>query len=141
MAKKVKKFDSKHRRDAFERVLEDGANVGYPMSPGNWVTGITKTPITTIKMTCGGGIGGAQWLVRVERLPFDVFQKAEGFVKVKDIDGDEKLLNARYIVDVDNSVTMMSCIFDSQNPSYAQGEYLCRWLVEDGAGVTRRDRF
>lgn len=84
--------------------------VGFPFMPSNWgKTMDDKSPkeecisvseVAKITMTCGGGMGGAQWCEyipksQVKNLP------EQGFITVIDIDGNEKILSVRYIVKVE----------------------------------------
>jgi hypothetical protein len=61
--------------------------------------------------------------------------KPDDMLIVTDIDGRQKLLNTRYIVSVENDLSVLSALLDSQNHNFETGIYEYRWLVKDGHKV------
>lgn len=107
-------------------------NITPPLSPSNWLDNEVKyTPITRLRLSCGGGIGGAQWYENVQRIPLSDI-KPDTMLEVTDLEGRKHLVNTRYIVEADSSVTVASVYLDSQNTNYEVGVYEFSWLIKDG---------
>jgi len=128
-------FGSIYKKDTF----------GIPMTPSRWVShNVNYMPITRIKMSCGGGLGGAQWYEYVERIPFDTFmENCDRTIAVKAIDGNDiknKLINLRFMVSADE-FTVATMKLNSQNPNFKKGIYIYRVLLEDGHKIKLEDQF
>jgi hypothetical protein len=118
----------------FENIYTDDI-IGKPMTPSKWVNDEpTYKPITRIKMTCGGGMGGSSWYEYVNRINMEDIRPND-MLLVTDIDGRQKLLNTNYIVSVENDLTVLSALLDSRNDAFEIGVYEYRWLVKDGHKV------
>jgi hypothetical protein len=118
----------------FENIYTNNT-IGQPMTPSKWVSNKpTYTPITRIKMTCGGGIGGSSWYEYVKRINMENIRPDDMLI-VTDINARQKLLNTRYIVSVENDLSVLSALLDSQNNNFEVGIYEYRWLVRDGHKV------
>ena len=103
-----------------------------PLTPSKWVDNKVKyTPITRLRLSCGGGMGGAQWYENVQRIPLSDI-KPNTMLEVTDLEGRKHLVNTRYIVEADSSVTVASVYLDSQNSNFEMGVYEFSWLIKDG---------
>ena len=127
------------------KYIYDKKEFGIPMTPSYWVSHKVKyTPITRLKMSCGGGLGGSQWFEYVERISLDELVGCpNSLIRVKAIDGGEpkdKVINLRYMVDAED-FTVASMELNSQNPNFAKGKYTYRILLEDGHTINLVDSF
>ena len=71
------------------------AKLGKEKNPSYWMGQPEYLPITRIKLSCGGGIGGASWyeyVYRVNEIPSNII------VKFKRYDGKEISINTAFIV-------------------------------------------
>lgn len=114
--------------------------IGVPMTPGHWVSkSVEYTPITRLRMSCGGGIGGAQWFEYVNRVPLDELAEMKSAI-VTTWNGKRKLINMNYVVEAEK-FTIAKAVYDSTNPNFQKGEYLVARLLEDGSVVSLSDKF
>lgn len=129
-------------KDIFDKI-ETKTTIGKPLTPSTWVGEPKYYPITRIKMTCGGGMGGSSWYEYVERFSLnDISDRPLGTMwRIKTVDGNEKLINPNYVVEVDSEITMVCVTFDSRNPHFEKGIYTYRFLYRDGTKVSLSDRF
>ena len=124
-----------------QRRFEDGIGVredleiGKPMTPSEWIGDAIYTPVSRIKMSCGGGMGGSSWYETVERIDIDNVDLNKPLI-VTTIDGNKKMLNPRYIVLIDSEITMVTRKLNSKNDNYPIGIYTYSWLIRDGEKVT-----
>lgn len=112
-------------KNVFGKVFDRDV-LGLPMTPAKWKGKFKYTPITIIRVSCGGG---SQWKEYVERIDFDILQKELPYslIKVTTIDGEDKLINNNNIVEVRHA-TMMEGLLDSYN--FPTGVYKYRFLVK-----------
>ena len=114
--------------------------IGVPMTPGHWVSkSVEYMPITRLRMSCGGGIGGAQWFEYVNRVPLDELAEMKSAI-VTTWNGKRKLINMNYVVEAEK-FTIAKAVYDSMNPNFQKGEYLVARLLEDGSVVSLSDKF
>ena len=114
--------------------------IGVPMTPGHWVSkSVEYTPITRLRMSCGGGIGGAQWFEYVNRVPLDELAEMKSAI-VTTWNGKRKLINMNYVVEAEK-FTIAIAVYDSMNPNFQKGEYLVARLLEDGSVVSLSDKY
>lgn len=103
--------------------------VGVPMTPSEWIGDVEYIPVSKIRITCGGGMGGASWdeyVEMIEDIPTDKM------IKVKRvIDNKELIINPRYIVTSEN-YEIAHRKLDSCNPHYTMGIYDVYILTEYG---------
>ena len=118
--------------------LKESGSVGLPFTPGRFIGKFNAVPITAIKMSCGGGMGGAQWKLYVERIDFDKFMPSS-FLKVKTIDGEEILINTRNVVDVQNLLLHM--IKYTSTNHYHDGDSMIFYYTRDGVNLTTTDQY
>ena len=85
-----------------------------PNTPSKFIGMAKVIKIKKVKMTCGGGIGGASWDEYV--VDFPETPKCD-LIKVTDYKGKKMTLNTRYIVKVTDSQIVMIAT-DSKNPNY-----------------------
>lgn len=115
-----------------DQVLKgDQLKVFPPISPSSWADSPEYIKITRVLMTCGGGIGGAQWneyIRRISNIKSNEIQEFDAF------DGRKVLLNSSFIVKADN-YTLVKVKIDSKNPSYPIGIHTYYYLVEDAAQI------
>ncbi len=128
-------------KDIFDKI-ETKTTIGKPLTPSTWIGEPKYYPITRIKITCGGGMGGSSWYEYVDRIPLDKFEDFTGkMLRVKTVDGNEKLINPNYVVEVDSEITMICATLNSQNPHFEKGLYEYRFLYRDGIKVKLADRY
>ena len=75
------------------------AELGKKKNPSYWEGEPEYTPITRIRMSCGGGMGGAQWfeyIYRLGKIPSNTI------MKVKRYDGKVISLNTSYVVSAED---------------------------------------
>jgi len=116
--------------------------VGKPSTPGNWVDSTpTYREVTRLRMTCGGGMGGAQWYEVIERIDLNDLMQRD-YLVTRNWLGEEIGINLRYVVDA-KQFTLATAKYDSQNPNFKQllgvSEY--NWLIKDGDTITLVDDF
>ena len=100
-----------------------------PLSPGKWTSEPEYRKISCIRVSCGGGMGGAQWLEYVDRIN-NRWLSGNKFVTIKRIDGKEITINADNIVSVEN-FTLVTAKYFSSNPNYPANPYIASGLIED----------
>lgn len=99
-----------------------------PLSPGKWISEPEYQKISCIRVSCGGGMGGAQWLEYVERIDRCVLN--DKFATMRRIDGKEITLNTDNIVSVED-FTLITARYYSRNPNYQGNNYIAVGLIED----------
>lgn len=117
----------------------------FPGSPCRWTTGLRLKAISIITMSCGGGMGGAQWKEYVDRLPNILLEEGR-MIEVRDaVSGEAFAINPRFVVNISNC-HMAEADCSSSNSNFAQfreakwdkdeGEvvFTVRGLVRDGSG-------
>lgn len=103
----------------------DHMKVGLPSTPAQWVPEtLSFEEFLEVRMTAGGGLGGASWYEYIKKMPLPSNQ----LIEVTDIDGNEKLINTAYVVTVE-PVTVMFAHYRSQNPYHPKGMYQVQWVV------------
>ena len=129
------------RASFVQREFEDGIGirknltVGLPMTPSSWMGDAIYTPVSRIKMSCGGGMGGSSWYETVERIDIDNVDLNKPLI-VTTIDGNKKMLNPRYIVLIDSEITRVTRKLNNKNDNYPIGIYTYSWLIRDGKEIT-----
>lgn len=73
--------------------------LGKPKTPSKWIGKPEYLPITKIRMTCGGGMGGSTWYEYVQHL--DKIPSNE-IISVRRYDGKDIRLNTSYIVEAED---------------------------------------
>lgn len=117
------------KRDFLEKVREGDTAMPYPMTPARWLDDKpTITNILRLRMTCGGGVGGAQWFEYVKDTDFSVLSRTSRFVETENIDGEKMLINADYIVEA-KPFRIASAMLHSDNPHFTKGNYMVRYLL------------
>ena len=85
-----------------------------PNTPSKFVGKAKVLKVKKVKMTCGGGMGGASWDEYV--VDFPETPKCD-LIKVTNYKGEKMTLNTRYVVKVTDSQIVIITT-DSQNPHY-----------------------
>lgn len=85
-----------------------------PNTPSRFIGKAKIIKVKKVKMTCGGGMGGAQWdeyLLDFPETP------RHDLVKVTNYKGEKMTINTAYVVKiVDRQIVVVTT--DSQNPTY-----------------------
>lgn len=119
----------------FEKVYN--GTLGLPYLPAKWVGKEKYTKILKVRMTCGGGMGGASWYEYIKEIPMEELINNDKLV-VKTFDGEEKLINTRYLVKAER-FTIVTRKFYNENSNFDIGEYTANWLIPYGTKVTFKD--
>ena len=123
----------------FDKVIKEDKLIGRPRTPGFWVSEeFELQPITALRMTCGGGMGGAQWFEYIERIPLEDLLKKDNMV-VTTWDGKERFINMKYVVKAEN-LTIASAVYHSDNTNFKIGDYKYCYLTEDKVKLTTDKR-
>ena len=85
-----------------------------PNTPSRFVGKPKVIKVKRVKMTCGGGMGGASWDEYIVDLPESTEQ---GLIKVTNYKGEKMTLNTRYVVKIVDS-QIVAITTDSQNPNF-----------------------
>lgn len=131
----------KKNMNYFDNVIEESTTISKPMEPSNWVDKEFKyIPVLQLRISCGGGIGGASWYEHVKSPgtleEFERMSSSSRLIRVTRYDDTSVLINTNNIVEVTPYV-MAFADFDSQNPKYPQGVYtLRRLLIDDDVKLT-----
>ncbi len=121
--------------------LQRNDTVGLPFTPGWFIGEFKVTPVTVIKMSCGGGIGGAQWELYVTPIDFTQLRRVERFIEVHTIDGDDVLINVNNIVDV-HKRWIHEIKYTSTNPTYGRdGDILMRYYTRENVTLTTKNQY
>lgn len=99
-----------------------------PLSPAKWVSEPRYKKISRIRMSCGGGLGGAQWFEYVYRVDHEELSKK--FIKVERIDGKEIIINTSNVVDIED-FTLVEAQYYNNNDNFPIGEFTATGLIED----------
>ena len=139
-AKPVKKKKGETMKISRTNIHADGSNAVITRwkSPSSFTGAPELTQVTRITMTCGGGMGGAQWdeyVLRTARFP-------EGVTSYTRYDGKEIRLNSAYMVKAED-FTLVKATLDVRAWKKASGRHEDRhpdtetkhFLVEDGTKV------
>lgn len=113
---------------------------GKPMTPSKWVSDKPSyKKVTRIKITCGGGMGGASWYEVIDRIDLnDLMQRS--YIVTKNWEGKEIGINLSYVVKAEQ-FTLATAILDSQNGNYVIGHHQYNWLIEDDHKIKLSDNF
>lgn len=121
----------------FDKIYTDSF-LPKPMTPSKWL-GISYKPVTRIKMSCGGGMGGSSWYEYVERVPLDsIAAEEKRCIVFRTFDGENVLLNIAYMVKAEQFTVAMATL-RSENPYFPKGDYTYCFLVEDGHELVLSD--
>lgn len=96
--------------------IKNWKKIGYPRTPCRWIGKEKVKTVTLVRMSCGGGMGGASWL--------EILEKTEvqpGLNKYKRVDGSFVTLNGNFIVDAEDR-KMLVLDYVANNPSLDDGE-------------------
>lgn len=110
-----------------------------PKTPAAWCGNPTYTPITRIRISCGGGMGGAQWFEYVLRHDKPDTNRL-GLAEYTRWNGKPITINPAFIVSAED-FTLVTATYDSRNTNFAQGLYKVRLLAEDGHKITLVNSF
>lgn len=128
-------------KDFLDKVHEGNVSMTYPMTPSRWlVTKPTYTNVLRVRISCGGVIGGAQWYEYLCGVTFEDFTSAERFVKAKNINGKELLINVNNIVEARPFKIALARLY-SENDNFTKGEYTVRYLLDPKATAQLVNRF
>lgn len=105
--------------------------VGFPMTPSEWVGKPERKPISRVKMTCGGGMGGSVWFEYVDRFLYLDIPMDKMKILTR-IDGESICVNPRYMVMVED-FTLVTVKYKTQHPDYKGRILEKQFLVKDGA--------
>lgn len=116
--------------------------LGLPRTPSRWVGEPQYKPITSITMSCGGGMGGSKWheyVERVEEIP------SNSIITLKRIGGhgtyaEDIKVNTSFIVSAED-LTLVTIHLDSDNPHFRRGLFEYKVLVRDGHKVRLSDYY
>lgn len=114
--------------------------MGVPCTPGYWISDkVTYEPITMLRISCGGGIGGAQWCEYVKRISFEDLCNNEKII-VETVDGEKIWINTRWVVEA-HQYNIAKAVYHSDNKdSYTGDNEFCR-LVEEGHTIKLIDTY
>lgn len=119
------KLDSLYKKDI----------LGQPMTPGHWKSKeLEYIPITRLRMTAGGGIGGSCWYEYIKRVPLESLTNGERIV-AETYNGEEKMINLNNVVKAE-LFTIATGVYHSDNPNFKRGDYTYNLLIEDGHKIT-----
>lgn len=128
-------------KDFLDKVHEGSVLMTYPMTPSRWlVNKPTYTNVLRVRISCGGGIGGQQWYEYLCGVTFEDLIRAERFIKVKNLNGKEVLLNVNNIVEA-KPFKIASARLYSNNDNFTIGEYTVRYLLDSKATAQLVNRF
>ena len=113
------------------------SKLGLPMTPAKWVGEPTYKPVTRLRITCGGGIGGSSWYEYVERENVFPSNKLHCFTR---IDGKKITINTAFIVEAED-FRLVTVAFWNENPSYKLGLQNKQYIVEDECKIELIDEF
>ena len=109
--------------------------LGQPMTPGYWKSKkLTYIPITRLRMTAGGGMGGSCWFEYAKRINLEDLTDGERIV-IETYDGEKKLINLNNVAKAE-LFTIATGVYHSDNPNFEKGDYTYNLLVEDGHKIT-----
>lgn len=72
--------------------------IGYPFTPGRWVSELQTNTVMRVRMTCGGGMGGSSWYEHIRIPACGELALGDRLAGYTTWDGHKKFLNGRYIV-------------------------------------------
>lgn len=85
-----------------------------PNTPSRFVGNAKVIKVQKVRMTCGGGMGGASWYEYVVDFPET---PRHDLVKVTNYKGEKMTLNTAYVVKVEDS-QIVAITTDSKNPTF-----------------------
>jgi len=109
--------------------LHKKPTIGYPMTPGNWVGKEEYRDITKINM-----IKSQEFIEKISPETLADLMAANRPLIAKTFDGRTITLNLRYMEKAED-FTMVTRQYESQNPNFLKGTYICRWLLPLGETV------
>lgn len=112
----------------FKKTLKSDS-LGLPFTPSHWVGTPEYIPVTRIRMTCGGGVGGSSWYEYVNRIMIDDVIDSK-FIKVTDYTGNEITINTNYIVEMRNFTILKAVFMNSGNYHFEPGSWEYYTLME-----------
>lgn len=130
--KKIERFsDWKSDINGDVKESERMANIiekKLPISTAKWISEPRYKKISRIRMSCGGGLGGAQWFEYVYRIGYEDLNKK--FIKVERIDGKEISINTSNVVDIED-FTLVEAQYYNNGNFFPIGEFTAIGLIED----------
>ena len=113
--------------------------VGYPMTPSEWSGEPVFTEITRVKVSCGGGMGGASWYEYVKKIPMCF--NFENMIPMERIDGKYISVNPKWIVMTEDFM-FVRVPYTTKHPEYSKKpNRILEFLIEPGAEIEFVDRF
>lgn len=112
----------------------ENPELGKEFTPSEWDGEPEYLPITRIKMTCGGGMGGQSWYEYIHRIK-DIPNNA--IMKCRRYDGKEIVINTAFLVEAEE-FTLASAKLDITGWARASRERLENYiktyhvLIDDG---------
>lgn len=130
----------KLERRMFDEIYSEDRILYRPFYPSRWTINAPESEeVVQVKMTCGGGFGGACWYEYITDADLrSLVDNGNGLFEVKTIDG-KKVLNPAYIVEA-RMLKIVTVKFYSTNPHYEQGEYTYKYLFAPNAYATLGER-
>ena len=129
------------KRDSMDKVHEGRVEMTYPMTPGRWLDTEPKLiDVVRVRLSCGGGVGGSQWFEYLVNTTLDDIAKADRFMRVKNMDGKQVLVNVNFIVDA-KPYKIAVARYHSDNPNYTKGDYFVRYLLDPNATAVLVGRY
>jgi hypothetical protein len=112
------------------KILEDNV-LTLPGSPAEWCYAPDLFPITVITMSCGGGMGGAQWKEYVSRIQTKDLTADQMLTVTDAVSDKEFVINTRYVVKIENFL-MVEANYRSTNTYLTGRDHgVVRALLDD----------
>lgn len=120
------------KKDYLDKAYEGKVKMPYPMTPGYWVDDSpTYENVVRVRMTCGGGVGGAQWFEYMVGVALEDIADAKFFI-FKDLNGKDVMINTSYIVEA-KPFKIAKAVYHSDNHNFTKGNYVVRYLLDPNA--------
>ena len=129
--------------DYLDFIITEDRQISLPRTPAEWIGKPEYIPISVIEMTSGGGMGGAHWYEFVRRLPDNTdFSRMLNVIDLmSDTQGIPKIINPRYIVQINSRISLCTMDFNSGNTYFPIGRNTLRCLVKDGVKLSLLDGY
>ena len=114
--------------------LLSGDEIRFPSTPSEWIGEPFYEPVTELLVTYGGGMGGANMRVYVERVEDLKNNQLQRFTRRG---GKQIVLNTQYIVKAENYTVVSAKYYNTRWEQYGTVEY----LTEDGVTVYLVDEY
>lgn len=125
-------------KNGFKDGLYTHDTLGFPYNPSNWSTEEESViPVFRIRMTCGGGMGGASWYEYV-RKGGDTLADVQAKMNSNPInrfkhynDNGAILISTNFVVSIDECCVHIKKGYN-ENPYYEKGWYEVHTLTKSG---------